>query len=241
MVAQVTAFVVNSIDEILHQVPLDKAVLRKVFHTQLIERDVNLEMEIQGFIHDRDATFKPDNISIINQFLTEHATQTSTTTHGSMSTQILATNLEQQEFELDMSNLNHDKHAYDIWQVKCEDRHANIYAQKVAYKQQRVKLARDAVASMVEPAHQNFKICLTDLENPAALQATLDDYIKKIIQRNNLDGPDAVVVLVALNWAAPPSISSAAQKAHAKLLGYIVNASDTCNVGLVIMPVYTRQ
>ncbi len=128
--------------------------------------------------------------------------------------------LDQQCFELMMSQLKFDKQAYKVYCQKYEERETAIYHQKLQWRINYHTKAKEAAQIFMQRSMQI--VAATKL---ADVMQMWGDFVRQVRARHPLPGSQ-IITLALLNWVSPCNLSSEFQDLQSTMLGCLVNDKD---------------
>ena len=190
---------------------MKEETLQHEFIDLYMHGDLNLDMELHSHIHEKSPSFVFSDITLLKNLVDAHDRSAAAAFPESVSLQVAASQLEQQEFSLDMQKLTRDKNVYDVWRAKEIDIEARQYLSKLHRKQSRAQAGRDAAATFITDGNPNQRMHL--LVEDGSLLTNIDNVLAAISRQHSLsDLPSAVFNIVLLNWAAPSVHTSDSQR-----------------------------
>ena len=206
-----------------------------------IERDVNLELELQSALSEKSSHFTFAEVSVYKKLVQNHVadSEKKLASLGKAGPTIQAAQLERQAFDICLAGIQHDCESFKVWFTRNMDRESSIYFQQLQHKLARKNAAKDIAANLMDKTSPVWKVKLCNLESAGECLQQFQAMRTQIMKLEALAQKEQVLVLVFLNWAAPSTFTSQEQTTQAALCGALVN-SETA-LGGVLTPVYFHR
>ena len=128
--AESASLVQSLLEEVQQNHDIQKDELSECFVDLFVNGDVNLDVELQTAIHEKDPNFGISNISSLDRLINSTKEKIAMDTPEATIVSIKAAELEAHEWELERAKLEFDRNAYCAWRQKCQERAANVFHKK---------------------------------------------------------------------------------------------------------------
>ena len=146
-----------------------------------------------------------------------------------------ATKFQRATCELTIEKINYDMQVYVNHCIKCKDRVSAQYHQVNEWRKERVNAATKVASNFLQE-----HVMITTGGNTEEWHSQYTNFKEKIGKAIGSATGDIVSVCV-LNWVAPCTVSSFDQKTQASMIGAVMSESQTHNMGLILMPMFSHK
>ena len=157
---------------------------------------------------------------------------------GLPKTDMMATKLEQEEFQLDKLKIEYDMQAATEYFQKVKSRESRQYFKRLEKVNKRCNKVEQAIVEFLDPQSVAGRVWLCSAREQKTVWQQLETWSTEIRNKEGLQSTDAISVIVMNNWAAPSVISSDHQKLQAAITGAVCNRGSHC-AGLTVQPVWS--
>lgn len=206
-----------------------------------VEGDVNLDLELQSALSEKNAQFKFSDVSVFKKLVQEHVTESEKklAALGKAGPSIQAAQLERQAFDICLAGIQHDCELFKVWFTRNMDRESSVFFQQLQHKLARKNAAKEIAANVMDKTSPVWKVKVSNLTSAGECLQQFQAMRTQIMKLESLTQKDQVLVLVWLNWAAPSSFTSQEQTTQASLCGALVNSEAA--LGGVLTPVFFHR
>ena len=153
-----------------------------------------------------------------------------------------ATELEAGEFHLWKLRVLSDIEKFVSWSKMMRDQESQNYYKKVQYNVMRAAECLSAAHSLLDPSHKNCRVTLTAATDEQSFMKQVAELKKHLVVTHVLPGPESVLTLCILNWAAMSLFNAKMIKVQHGVLAAAISIDGGGNsAGLVLLPTFTYR
>ena len=237
--SQLAAMTTSIVSILETEYAIPSEVIQKNLVDKVCSDDAGCIAELQSHLHEKQANFSVLDVQFLADLVRDHRQHSdahvlATSGQTPDTIRVVANELEQREWDLVLSKLNHDKNLIDIHQRKCQDLAAAHFHAARDHARRRHELGRSA-AEVWMATNCSIYVTSTVMEAHTNITESLQKFARHLSV-----SPEKVLVVPWTNFAAPMLFSATEQKVISEITGLCVSC-NVASIGLVFTPTYAAR